>query len=149
MKKVILTIFSLSILSCTDKTQNDEIIKLKAQNDSLLKITNSLTNKFVFDQARVKIIDSKDNTFKIGSEYSGTFAVIAFNKSDDVLFSTKLMEGSFDLKDPEKLKHDFDGYAFKTRLNSKSNDLHFKVNINSKVGRNLDGITISDKKLAN
>jgi hypothetical protein len=151
MKRIILVILTLMLFSCNNNNEelNLEISRLKKANDSLSKITNSLKDKFVFDEARVKIIPSENNTNKIGSEYNGVFVVVAYNKNDNVEFSTEFDKGNgFDLANPEILKRDFDGYHFKMKLKEKENDIHFRVNIKSKIGRNFNGLTISDKKIA-
>ena len=152
MKKIILFIFSLTAISCNRNNEelNSEINQLKKINDSLINITNSLKDKFVFDEAIVKIIPSEKNTNKIGSEYNGDFVVIGYNKNAQVEFSTKLdRKNGIEFINPEILKRDSDGYHFKMRLTEKENDIHFRVNLKSKFGRNFDGLTISDKKIAN
>ena len=144
---VAITFFS----SCNDNSEQlrNQVKKLEATNDSLLNITNSLKDKFVFDQARVKIVPSEKNSNKIGSEYVGTFVVIAYNERDEILFSTEMDKSNFELKNPIKLKRGFDGYEFKMNLKQKVNDIHFKVNLKNRLGRGFDGIIISDKKIAN
>ena len=149
--KILSLTSAIILFSCTrdtDKLQA-ELENLKVERDSLLDITESLKNKFVFDQARVKIVASEKNTNKLGTEYNGNFVLFAFNEDDEILFSTELDTSNFNLKNPVKLKRGFDGYSFTMKLKENSNDIHFKVNLKNKLGQNLDGITISDKKTAN
>ena len=103
MKKKIIIINLLVLvlfMSCEKNTEklNSENESLKRANDSLLDITNQLKNKFIFDQASIRLIPSEKNSNKLGSFYEGTFVIIAYNKSDKVLFSEKLSDtNSIDL----------------------------------------------------
>lgn len=87
MKKLVL-LLSIVFISCDKNIEklNSEIESLKQKNDSLLKITNALDDKFVFDEARIKVVPSEKNSNKLGSKYEGTFVIEAYNKSDEVLF---------------------------------------------------------------
>lgn len=150
MIRKIFLLLPIIFFSC--KTDNNdlslEIKKLKLVNDSLRKITDNLKDKFIFDEVGVKIIPSDKNTNKIGSYYEGNFVLIAYNKKDKIHFSTKLDSTDENkLIAPEILKRNYDGYYFKVKLNEKENNIHFNVKMNSKIGKNLDGIIISDKKI--
>lgn len=151
MKKIIL-LLSVTFISCGKNSDelNSEILKLKQTNDSLLNITNSLKDKYIFDEAKIKVIPSEKNINKVGSDYEGTFVITAYNKSDNVLFSTELNESNgLELVNPQSLNRDYDGYRFKFKMNKKENDIHFSLKSSSKIGKNFDGIVISDKKNAN
>lgn len=150
MIRKIFLLLPIIFFSC--KTDNNdlslEIKKLKLVNDSLRKITDNLKDKFIFDEVGVKIIPSDKNTNKIGSYYEGNFVLIAYNKKDKIHFSTKLDSTDENkLIAPEILKRNYDGYYFKVKLNEKENNIHFNVKMDSKIGKNLDGIIISDKKI--
>ncbi|MDQ5930041.1 MAG: hypothetical protein QG594_1824 [Bacteroidota bacterium] len=148
MKKIIL-LLPIIFLSCNNNTDkmNKEIGKLRNINDSLLAITSGLKDKYIFDEARIKIIPSEKNTNKLGSDYEGTFVVIAYNKTDEVFFSKKLDSvNGLQLMSPETLKKDFEGYHFNFKLNEKENDIHFTIKSSNNFGRNFNGMIISDKK---
>lgn len=149
MKKLIL-LLAVTFISCGKNSEdlNSQIDKLKRTNDSLLKITNGLKDKYIFDEAKVKVIPSEKNSNKLGSDYEGTFVVTAYNKSDIVLFSNELNESNgLELVNPKSLHRDYEGYHFKFKLNQKENDIHFSLKSSSKIGRNFDGIIISDRKV--
>ena len=68
MKKLVL-LLSIVFISCNKNIEklNSEIDSLKQKNDSLLKITSALEDKYIFDEARIKVIPSEKNSNKLGS----------------------------------------------------------------------------------
>ena len=142
---------SIIFISCDKKIEklNSEIATLKRTNDSLREITSQLKDKFIFDKTKIKIIPSEKNSNKLGSNYEGTFVIIAYNKSDEVLFSNELdRSNGFELINPQLLVKDDGGYRFKFKLNQKENNIHFSIKSSNSIGKSFDGIIISDKKRA-
>lgn len=145
MKKLVL-LLSIVFISCDKNIEklNSEIESLKQKNDSLLKITNALEDKFVFDEARIKVVPSEKNSNKLGSKYEGTFVIEAYNKSDEVLFSNNL-DDSNELVNPQALKNDDGVYPFEFKLTPKENRVYFIIKNSNSIGKSFDGIIISDK----
>ncbi|MBF7090082.1 hypothetical protein IUY40_00805 [Flavobacterium sp. ALJ2] len=149
MKKIILFLLIITLFSCNKKTEalSQEIKTLRHMNDSLTKITNSLKDKYIFDEVRVKVVPSEKNNYKLNSTYEGTFLIIAYNESDSVYFSTKMdSTNGLNLLNPKLLKRDFEGYHFNFKMKELENNIHFNIKMNNKIGKNLDGLMISDKK---
>ena len=142
---------SIVFISCDKNVEklNSEIATLKRTNDSLREITSQLKGKFIFDEAKIKVIPSEKNSNKLGSNYEGTFVITAYNKSDEVLFSNELDDSNgLELINPQLLIKDDIGYRFKFKLNQKENGIHFLIKSSSSIGKTFDGIIISDKKKA-
>ena len=144
MKKLVL-LLSIVCISCDKNIEklNSEMDSLKQKNDSLLKITSALEDKFVFDEARIKVVASEKNSNKLGSNYEGTFVIEAYNKSDEVLFSNNL-DDSNELINPQSLKIDGGVYPFEFKLTQKDNRVYFIIKSSNSIGKSFDGIIISD-----
>lgn len=143
---VILFFFILIGCNNSDKLAFENI-SLKKENDSLKEI---LKTKFIFDDVKIRIIPSENNTNRIGSEYVGEYVLAAYNKLDIVEFTTELKpNGAF--VNPKSLTRKFGGYLFETKLSKKQNYLHCKIKTNSKIGLNyvLNSGVFSDLKKAN
>ena len=144
--KSLLLLLSIVFISCDKNIEklNSEIDFLKQKNDSLLKITSALEDKFIFDEARIKVVPSEKNSNKLDSNYEGTFVIEAYNKSDEVLFSNNL-DDSNELINPQSLKNDDGRYSFRFKLTQKENRVYFLIKSSNSIGKSFDGIIISDK----
>lgn len=147
MRILLFLLISILVLSCNN--QSGELEKennnLKKANDSLQKLLTNLNDKYIFDDIKVRVIPSENNTNKIGSEFKGEFVIVGYNKETVVNFSTEKNKNTGDFIDTKSLKRDFGGFPFNLTLKKPENDIYFKFDVNAIYGRDFGGIIIADK----
>tara|TARA_R110000868_G_scaffold410605_1_gene699224 strand:+ start:748 stop:1203 length:456 start_codon:yes stop_codon:yes gene_type:complete len=147
MRILLILLISIFFLSCNNQSgelkSENEI--LKKENDSLQKLLTKLNNKYIFDDIKVRVIPSENNTKKIGSEFNGEFVIVGYNKETVVNFSTEKDNNTEDFIDTKSLKRDFGGFPFNLTLKKAENDIYFKFDVNAIHGRDFGGIIIADK----
>ena len=147
MRILLILLISTLIIGCNN--QSGELKRenkiLKRENDSLQKLLSNLNDKYIFDDIRVRVIPSENNTNKIGSEFKGEFVIVGYNKETVVNFSTEKDKNTGDFTDTKSLKRDFGGFPFNLTLKKTENDIYFKFDVNAVYGRDFGGTIIADK----
>jgi hypothetical protein len=148
MKKIFFLFFFITLLSCTNESENlkQEIVILKAKNDSLNTILDTLKTKFIFDKAFVKHIVNDNKPMKVGEKYEGAFYFVAFNSNDKILFKQDLNSK------PDTLSNIRDGgYTYEFIAKKGKNNFHFKPLILNKTSKEFSNtffdVNISDTRI--
>lgn len=152
MKNILLSIFTLIIISCNNNSSSEEkISKLEKTNDSLKTILDTLKTKFIFDHAFIKHFPGKDKVLKVGEKYKGEIFFVAYNDEDRILFSQSPNSENFDTL---SVKSKWDSsYIYEAVAKNDTNKYFFKPLINDKESlkyRNSmfgNGIIISDLRI--
>ena len=149
MKKYLFLLFSLTLLSCNDETENlkQEIGILKAKNDSLNIVLDTLKTKFIFDKASIINIVNDNERMIVGKKYEGKFYFVAYNYNDRLLFKQ-----SADSKSDTLLQIRGGGYTYEFIAKKGENHFFFNPLILDETAREfsnsyLDGTTIFDKRI--
>lgn len=149
MEKYLFLLFSLTLFSCNNETENlkQEIGILKAKNDSLNTVLDTLKTKFIFDKAFVINIVNENEPMKVGEKYEGKFYFVAYNYNDRILFK---QDSSSESDTLSKIKGG--GYTYEFIAKKGENNFHFKPLILDETAREffnnvfLD-VNISDKRI--
>ncbi len=123
-----------SILKKNQKTTSEI---LKSKNDSL---TNIIQNKFIFDNADLRIIPSIKNSKTIDSKFEGEIVIVGYNNSDITLVNGNWNFKKLRFENADTIRN-HQG-AYKIKLDRIKNDtLNFYVKIDKKYGsRGYDSI---------
>jgi len=149
MKKLIIIFIAAITISCNNQVEiyKEEIVDLKKRNDSLQTILTELNRKYIFDDIKVRVIPSEENTNKMGSDYNGEFVIVGYNKSTVVNFGTGMDSNNGDFVNQKKLERDFGGFPFNLTLNETENRIYFKFYLNGEYGnKSFDGFVFADNK---
>ena len=148
MKIFFCLFFSLTLFSCTNETENlkQEIGILKAKNDSLNTLLDTLKTKFIFDKAFVKHIVNENKPMKVGEKYEGAFYFVAYNSNDKILFKQDFNSKSDTLSNIRE-----GGFIYEFIAKKGENNFHFKPLILNEVSiefRNtFFDVNISDRRI--
>ena len=138
--KIILFLIPLFFLSCKNDELpqlRNEILNLKEQNDSL---SNIIKNKFIFDNADLRIIPSIKNSKTIDSEFEGEIVIVGYNNADITLIDGKWNYKKSRYENGDTIKNHQGAYKLKLdRI--KNETINFVVKIDNKYGsRGYDSI---------
>jgi len=148
MKKYFYLFFFISVLGCTNQNEDlkREILILKAHNDSLNIILDTLKTKFIFDKAFIKHIVNENKPMKVDEKYEGEFYFVAYNNNDRILFTQN------SIAKPDTLsKIRGGGYIYEFTAKKGANDFHFKPLILDKTAKEFRNrffdVNISDNRI--
>ncbi|PNQ72421.1 hypothetical protein C1T31_11545 [Hanstruepera neustonica] len=140
MKIVIFLLLSIFLFKCKNDEVfklKDEISSLKAENDSL---NNIIRNKFIFDNADLRIIPSIKNSKTLDSKFEGELVIVGFNDDDITILNGEWNYKNSQYENGDTIKNHYG--AYKLNLDKVKNDtLNFYVKIDNKYGsRSYDSI---------
>ena len=148
MRKYLVILIPFLFTNCTDNESalKNEISLLKAKNDSLNTILDTLKTKFIFDNAFIKHIVNENKPMKAGEKYQGEFYFVAYNRNDKVLFKQDQSPESDTLS-----KIMGGGYIYEFTAKKGANNFHFKPIILDKTAKEFRNtffnVNISDKRI--
>ena len=135
MKKSILIFLAVLTHSCNSNYSADkdysELIKLRAENDSLKGILQEIDNKYVFDSVSIREIKNADNTYKRNSLFKSKFYIIGYNTNP----LTHFVKIDSDLNQIDTLNLQDGGYEYLLKLDEDKNTFKAYINIENKYGK--------------
>ena len=135
------------LASCNSNMENLSIEnrKLKMENDSLSRIVEEVSKKYVFDSIAFRDIYNPDNTYKRDSEAEIEFLIVAYSPDRPYFIKYDSIDSSTGKHlNPDTLVQKNGGYKLKTTLKNEENPLWIEMNIENKYGKSKKG-TLYDK----
>lgn len=137
---------ALNLCSCnqdTIKSYENQITILQFEKDSLQKIVDEVSKKYIFDSITIYNRPSPENTNKIGNDYRMDFIVSAFNKSDffikyDTIIDNKMIN-------PDTIDYESGRYQYKSELYKNGQLIKIKMQTGDKRHGNYKQGTLYDK----
>ena len=133
----------LFFFSCSDKNKfeayNLEILSLKQENDSLVKILEEIKTKYVFDSITIRHFPNPKNTHRLNSKVKGELLVVGFNndrKKTRIVKIDSMDHNPQKLYNPDTLDLKNGGYKYEIDLNKNKVIWRASINIENEYGAN-------------
>ena len=141
-KTIIIILLSFLSFSCVDINQGENTFStlenLRVENDSLKKILEDISTKYVFDSISFREIYGKENKYERNADFKVELLVVGYNpnrsyfvKFDSLVNGQKI--------NPDTLKQSNGGFKYKTKLTKKENIIRIEMNVENEYGQKKMG----------